>query len=82
MMLPFIGLRGYAEPPCQFNFIHETLRNFRVNFFDTTGVAKFTRSEERGRGFVLRNFNRLNCTLAVLVSALKIDSLLLVPSLK
>ena len=50
------------------------------------GVTKFTRSEERGCGFVLReNFNRLNCTSAVLSSALNIDSSLLpslVPSLK
>ena len=54
-----------------------------------TGVAKFTRSEERGCGFVLRKFQQARtakvCTLALLLNDLEIDSSLLpspIPSLK
>ena len=52
-----------------------------------TGVAKFTHRLKRNGGVALylENFNRLNCTLVVLFSVLKIDSSLLpslVPSLK
>ena len=53
------------------------------------GVAKFTRSEERGCGFVLRKFQQARtarvCTLALLLNDLEIDSSLLpspIPSLK
>ena len=53
------------------------------------GVAKFTRSEERGCGFVLRKFQQARtarvCTLALLLNDLEIDSSLLpspFPSLK
>ena len=53
------------------------------------GVAKFTRSDERGCGFVLRKFQQARtarvCTLALLLNDLEIDSSLLpslIPSLK
>ena len=53
------------------------------------GVAKFTRSEERGCGFGLRKFQQARtarfCTLALLLNDLDIDSSLLpspIPSLK
>ena len=53
------------------------------------GVAKFTRSEERGCGFVLRKFQQARtarvCTLALLLNDLEIDSSLLpspIPSFK
>ena len=55
----------------------------------TMGVAKFTRCEERGCGFVLRKFQQARtarvCTLALLLNDLEIDSSLLpspIPSLK
>ena len=53
------------------------------------GVAKFTRSEERGCGFVLGKFQQARtariCTLALLLNDLETDSSLLpslFPSLK
>ena len=64
-------------------------RNGVAKNCNTTGVAKFTRSEERGCGFVLRKFQQARtarvCTLALLLNDLEIDSSLLpslIPSLK
>ena len=57
--------------------------------FSVSGVAKFTRSEERGCGFVLRKFQQARtarvCTLALLLNDLEMGSSLLpslIPSLK
>ena len=77
-----------SAPP--FGFLGEWLgtRLGRCSYFGS-GVAKFTRSEERGCGFVLSKFQQARtarvCTLALLLNDLEIDSSLLpslIPSLK
>ena len=76
LMLRFTGDKCLFIPHAQ---VHR--RQMFIHPPCSGGVAKFTRSEEWGCGFVLRKFQQAKtarvCTLALLLSDLEIDSSLL-----